>query len=71
MKGYIDAAGFVNTVEKVWKAPIRAWAADPKMKELGNWGLLELEVGIEGFAMALLTRVLGVRDVQNLKRFLI
>jgi hypothetical protein len=60
MKKYIDNAGFVNTVEKVWKAPIRGWAADPKLKELGHWGLLELEVGLEGFAMALLTRALGV-----------
>jgi hypothetical protein len=60
MKSCIDAAGFINTVERVWKAPIRGWAADSKMKELGHWGLLNLEVGLEGFAMALLTRVMGV-----------
>jgi len=59
MKKYIDDAGFVNTVEKVYKAPIRGWPADRRMKELGHWGLLELEVGMEGFAMALLTRVMG------------
>jgi len=60
MKGYIDAAGFINTVEKIWKAPVRGWATEPKMKELGHWGLLELETGLEGFVMALLTRVLEV-----------
>ena len=57
MKSYIDAAGFVNTVEKIWNAPVRGWAVEPKIKELGHWGLLELETGLEGFAMALLTRV--------------
>jgi SAM-dependent methyltransferase len=62
MKSQIDDIGFVNTVEKVWKVPIRGWAAEPRMKELGHWGLLELDVGLEGFAMALLTRVLGVSN---------
>ncbi len=65
MKAYIDAVGFVNTVEKVWKAPIRGWAAEPKMKEIGHWGLLELEMGLEGFTMALLTRVLRVSKVSS------
>jgi hypothetical protein len=32
------------------------------MNELGHRGLLKLEVGMEGFALALLTRVVGVRD---------
>jgi hypothetical protein len=36
MKGYIDAAGFVNTIEKIWKALIREWTAELKMKELGH-----------------------------------
>jgi hypothetical protein len=62
MKRYIDDAGFVNTVEKVWKAPVRGWAADPRYKELGHWSLLELDVGLEGFAMAFLTRAMGVRN---------
>jgi hypothetical protein len=61
MKQYIDDAGFINTVEKVWKAAHGPWPADPKMKEIGNWGLLELEVGMEGFQLALLTRVPDVR----------
>jgi hypothetical protein len=60
MKNLIDDAGFINTVEKVYKAPIGEWAEGTKMKELGNWSLLELEVGLEGFALALLTRIMGV-----------
>lgn len=66
MKRYIDDAGFINTIEKVWKAPHGPWHTDQKMKDIGNWGLLELEVGLEGFSMALLTRVLGVRDLKNI-----
>lgn len=42
--------------------PIGKWALDPKMKELGLWGLINFEVGLEGFSLALLTRVLEVRD---------
>ncbi len=60
MKTQISSTGFINVVEKVFKAPIGPWPRDPKMKELGNWGLLELEVGLEGFMMAFLTRILGV-----------
>jgi len=37
MKGYINAAGFVNTAEKVGKPPYGIWPADPKMKEIDNW----------------------------------
>jgi hypothetical protein len=61
MKKYIDSAGFINTVEKVYKVPIRGWARDPKMKEIGMWSQLELDRGVEGFILALFTRVMGVR----------
>jgi len=63
MKELIDAAGFVNTAEKVWKAPHGSWPADPKMKEIGNWGFLELDVGLEGFCLAPMTRLFGVRYI--------
>jgi hypothetical protein len=63
MKRYIDDAGFVNTIEKEFKAPHGPWHPDPKWKEIGNWGLLELEIGLEGFSMAVLTRLFGVRDI--------
>jgi hypothetical protein len=60
MKQYIEDAGFINVTQREWKAPLGPWAAGAKWKEVGNWGLLELEVGLEGFAMAPLTRVYGV-----------
>jgi hypothetical protein len=63
MKYLIEDAGFINVVETKYKKPIRGWAADPKLKELGNWGLLHAETGVEGRALAILTRVLGVSEV--------
>ncbi|KAH8744170.1 S-adenosyl-L-methionine-dependent methyltransferase [Hyaloscypha finlandica] len=58
-KGYIIGAGFDEVVEKKFKLPVGGWSSDPKYKELGRWNLLHCEQGIEGWAMALLTRVMG------------
>jgi len=41
----IEKAGFVNAVDQVFKAPLRGWAADPKLQELGMWTLLSLTLG--------------------------
>jgi hypothetical protein len=65
MKGYIDAAGFVNTAEKVGEPPHGTLPANPKMKEIGNWGFLELDVGLKGFCVALMTRILAVRNLKK------
>ncbi|PSS22460.1 hypothetical protein M430DRAFT_65619 [Amorphotheca resinae ATCC 22711] len=59
MKEEIENAGFVNVVEKVYKAPLGPWPADPKLQELGRWTLLGFDTGLEGFVLAILTRTLG------------
>ena len=59
-KGLISEAGFTNVVEKVYRWPIGPWSEDPRLKEIGLWNRLHWEEGIEGWAMALLTRVLNV-----------
>lgn len=56
----IRAAGFENVEETAIKTPIGGWAADPHLRELGRWALLGFDLGLEGYAMATLTRVLGV-----------
>ena len=61
-KEFMEEAGFINVVEKKFKLPIGKWPADPRMKELGIWYRAYFEDGMEGYAMALLTRVLGVRS---------
>ncbi|MCJ1367644.1 hypothetical protein MMC16_006778 [Acarospora aff. strigata] len=58
-KQYVIDAGFENVVEKKYKMPVGPWSSDPKLKEIGRWHLLECFEGIEGWAMALLTRVMG------------
>lgn len=60
MKGDIEAAGFSNIHEKLYKAPFGCWPADPKLKEIGKWTLLGFDVGLEGNALATMTRVIGV-----------
>jgi len=58
-KQYIIDAGFENVTEEKHKLPVGPWSSDPKLKEAGRWHLLECYEGIEGWAMAMLTRVMG------------
>ena len=60
MAGLMHEAGFVNVVEKRYELPVGPWSSDPRMKEIGRWNLLNWEEGMEGWAMAVYTRVLRV-----------
>ena len=64
MKREIEAAGFVNAVETVYKIPLGGWAEDPNLQQLGTWALFAFEADLEGYAMATLTRVLGWDPVE-------
>jgi len=59
LKKWFEDAGFVNVTEAVFKIPIGPWAKDPRQKEIGAWNKLQAFEGVEGWTMALLTRVLG------------
>jgi hypothetical protein len=59
MRKGIEDAGFVNIVEKTFKTPLGRWPTDPKMRDLGQWAELGFDVGLEGYAMATFTRVMG------------
>jgi hypothetical protein len=65
MKGEIEAAGFTNVVETVIKTPLGGWPAGPKLRKLGQWALLGFDIGLEGYAMATLTRVLNVSSLRR------
>jgi hypothetical protein len=65
-KGYLEEAGFNNVVEKRFKLPVGGWSRDRHFKKLGQWNRLHCEEGIEGWAMALLTRVMGVSPAANM-----
>ncbi|RDW84849.1 hypothetical protein BP6252_02439 [Coleophoma cylindrospora] len=59
MRAAIEASGFVNVVETIYKTPIGGWPQDSRLREIGRWSLLGFDTGIEGYAIALLTRVFG------------
>jgi len=58
-KKQMEEVGFVDIVERrdVWASG--RWPKDPKLKELGVWTQENALIGLEGFSMALLTRVHG------------
>ncbi|CAH0052544.1 unnamed protein product [Clonostachys solani] len=52
-------AGLKNVTQRAYKWPTNPWPKDSKNKELGFWTLANIENGLEGISMALLTRGLG------------
>lgn len=65
IKAYLEDAGFEDVVElsdKLPKVPIGPWSEDPRLKEIGRWNQVHWEEGIEGWSLALFTRVLGVKS---------
>jgi hypothetical protein len=66
----MEAAGFVNIVQKVYKWPSNGWPKDAKMKELGIWNYANMGESTSGISMALFTRGLGW-SVEELEVFLV
>ncbi|KAK2674582.1 hypothetical protein RAB80_009566 [Fusarium oxysporum f. sp. vasinfectum] len=58
-KTQMEAAGFRNVTQRVFKWPQNGWPRDPKYKELGSWTLENISSGLDGISSALFTRVLG------------
>lgn len=56
---WIREAGFQDVVEKRYQWPLGPWAKDPKLKELGLWARAHADAGLEDWALAPLTRILG------------
>lgn len=56
MKAKIEAAGFVDVQEHLYKCPIGAWPKDQLLKDAGKINHVHWSSGLEGFAMFLLTR---------------
>ncbi|KAF2263573.1 S-adenosyl-L-methionine-dependent methyltransferase [Lojkania enalia] len=64
---YMKDGGFTDIVEENFIWPIGPWPSDPHLKELGRWGERNWSDGLEGWVLALYTRVLGwtYTDVQS------
>ena len=52
-------AGFVDIVQRQFKWPVGTWPKDKYYKEIGYWCVTNLDYGLEGLTLALLTRGLG------------
>lgn len=50
-KAGIEAAGFTNVHEKVYKVPVGDWAKNPLMKEVGKYHKSQIMEGLEGYIM--------------------
>jgi len=59
LKSYMEGAGYVNVQEVRLKIPLNSWPKDRKLKDMGKLMLLSMLDALEGFSMALFTRVLG------------
>lgn len=59
-KTWMIEAGFEDVQEVVYKWPINQWPKDRRHKELGAWMLMNVLEGLQGFSLALMTRVLGM-----------
>ena len=57
-KTRLEAAGFVDVQEKVYKWPINHWPKDKRMKQIGIWTRENTSAILEGLALAPLTRFL-------------
>jgi len=70
MRDMMLDAGFVDVVERTFVWPIGPWPSDPKLKDLGRWGERNWADGLEGWVMALYTRMLGwtYAEVQDFVR---
>lgn len=60
MKQNMADAGFEEVTEVRYKVPVGPWPSDAKLKELGRWDLVYCDQGCEGWALFLLTHVMGV-----------
>ena len=50
-KAAIEAAGFKNIHEKVYKVPVGELAKSPLMKEVGRYHKQQIMEGLEGYIM--------------------
>ncbi|KAI5809235.1 S-adenosyl-L-methionine-dependent methyltransferase [Pyronema omphalodes] len=62
MKLSLEKAGFDDVHAQEVKEPIGPWAKDARQKRIGAMVLLNCETGIESYAMAAFTRILGMEE---------
>lgn len=58
-KGWLEARGYTNVTEKVFKLPFNPWAKDPRMKLLGMWEMENLLTGLDAMVTRMFQKGLG------------
>ncbi|KAK5653287.1 hypothetical protein OQA88_9186 [Cercophora sp. LCS_1] len=68
LRGYAEGAGFEGVVTKKYKLPIGAWPKDKRLKEMGMYTALYMDLSLDGFALYPLGQILGwsLEEVQSL-----
>jgi len=56
--GYLEAAGFQDTHEVVFKIPVGPWASDKRLKMVGMFELWSLDENFEAYLMRGYTQAL-------------
>ena len=59
MRSSIEAAGFINVHEKLYKSPFGSWPKHPVFKDAGRLNEAQFRTGMAGYALHLRTNVLG------------
>ena len=70
LRGWFEAAGFVDIQEKVYKLPVNGWARDPRLKKVGDMWQRNLQSGLQAFTYAYMHRVLG-KTKEEIEVFLV
>ncbi|MCJ1393219.1 hypothetical protein MMC18_006091 [Xylographa bjoerkii] len=58
-KGWLEAAGFVDVREYLFKIPVNTWPKNKQLKEVGKYQLLNYTEGYEAIGIGLFTRSLN------------
>lgn len=58
-KDLMIKVGFTDVIERQFKWPVGIWPKNKHYKEIGHWTLANIDFGLEGLLMGLLTRGLG------------
>lgn len=66
--GYAQGAGFQGVVYKKFKLPIGPWPKDARLKEMGMYTALYMDLSLDGFALYPVGQILGwsLEEVQTL-----
>ena len=60
-KQMFEAVGFEDVKEAVFEWPLGTWAKSEYHKRIGAWFHRDMKMGMEGFAMMALTKILGMK----------